>query len=70
MTTLRETILARGAGEVAVIGLARSGRAVARLLATHGGNLSQAARTAQVGRAHLRQLARRYGLRDATDDVD
>ena len=32
------------------------------LLSAHGYNLSQAARAAQMGRAHLRQLARRYGL--------
>ncbi|HET9424312.1 MAG TPA: UDP-N-acetylmuramoyl-L-alanine--D-glutamate ligase [Gemmatimonadaceae bacterium] len=34
--TLRDRVLAAGAGEVAVVGLARSGRSVARLLASKG----------------------------------
>lgn len=36
MTSLKERVIAAGAREVAVIGLARSGRAVARLLASQG----------------------------------
>ena len=39
-----------------------------RLLADHDHNLSRAARAAQVGRAHLRQLVRRHGLARPTDD--
>jgi transcriptional regulator with GAF, ATPase, and Fis domain len=33
-----------------------------RLLATSAGNLSRAARTAKMGRSHLRELCRRHGL--------
>jgi transcriptional regulator with GAF, ATPase, and Fis domain len=35
---------------------------VERLLATHGGNLSRAARASKMGRSHLRELARRHGV--------
>jgi transcriptional regulator with GAF, ATPase, and Fis domain len=35
---------------------------VQRLLAAHGGNLSRAARATKIGRSHLRELARRYGV--------
>ena len=38
---------------------------IAGLLARHEGNLSAAARAAKMDRTHLRDLARRYGLRDA-----
>ena len=46
------------------------GRWIERLLVAHGHNLTQAAATAQMGRAHLRQLARKYGLlrSDAVDE--
>jgi transcriptional regulator with GAF, ATPase, and Fis domain len=44
---------------------------VERLLATHGGNLSRAARATKMGRSHLRELARRYGVptRGGTNDA-
>jgi transcriptional regulator with GAF, ATPase, and Fis domain len=35
---------------------------VERLLAAHQGNLSRAARATKMGRSHLRELARRYGV--------
>jgi transcriptional regulator with GAF, ATPase, and Fis domain len=41
---------------------------VERLLAAHDHNLSKAARAAQMGRSHLRQLCQRYGLRSKLDD--
>ncbi|MCW5806907.1 MAG: sigma 54-dependent Fis family transcriptional regulator [Deltaproteobacteria bacterium] len=41
---------------------------VAQLMAAHGDNLSKAARAAQMGRAHLRTLCQRYGLRSKLDD--
>jgi transcriptional regulator with GAF, ATPase, and Fis domain len=37
-------------------------RWVERLLASHGGNLSRAARATKMGRSHLRELARRHGV--------
>ena len=42
---------------------------VEELLRSHAHNLSQAARAAQVGRATLRTLARRYGLRDVVEET-
>jgi transcriptional regulator with GAF, ATPase, and Fis domain len=41
---------------------------VERLLALHDNNVSRAARAAQMGRSHLRQLAQRYGLRPIADE--
>jgi len=35
---------------------------VERLLATHGGNLSRAARAARMGRSNLREIARHHGI--------
>jgi DNA-binding NtrC family response regulator len=37
------------------------------LLERHGGNLSAAARAAEVDRKHLRELMRKHGLREADD---
>jgi transcriptional regulator with GAF, ATPase, and Fis domain len=42
-------------------------RWLVRLLQAHDHNISRAARAAQMGRSYLRQLVRRYGLRD-TDE--
>ena len=41
-----------------------------QLLDASGGNLSLAARTARMGRSHLRMLARRHGLVTRTDGAD
>ena len=41
-----------------------------RLLATSAGNLSRAARTAKMGRSHLRELCRRHGLIAPVTDQD
>jgi len=41
-----------------------------QLLGASGGNLSLAARTARMGRSHLRMLARRHGLVTRTDGAD
>ena len=43
---------------------------VERLLATHGANLSRAARAVHMGRSHLRELARRHALHTPVDDDD
>jgi transcriptional regulator with GAF, ATPase, and Fis domain len=45
---------------------------IERLLASHGGNLSRAARATKMGRSHLRELARRYGVptRGSAIDLD
>ena len=43
---------------------------VERLLATHDHNLSRAARAAQMGRSHLRQLMRRHDLARPTDELE
>jgi transcriptional regulator with GAF, ATPase, and Fis domain len=45
---------------------------VERLLTSHGGNLSRAARATKMGRSHLRDLARRYGIptRGSTVEVE
>ena len=40
------------------------------LLAAHGQNLTQAARTAQMGRSYLRQLCQRHGLRAVGGERD
>ena len=45
-------------------------RWIEQLLATHGGNLSRAARAAQMGRSHLRELARRHALLASDRDDD
>ncbi len=37
-------------------------RWVERLITSHGGNLSRAARATKMGRSHLRELARRHGV--------
>jgi transcriptional regulator with GAF, ATPase, and Fis domain len=43
---------------------------VERLLATHAGNLSRAARATRMGRSHLRELARRHGIMTRGTTVD
>jgi transcriptional regulator with GAF, ATPase, and Fis domain len=43
---------------------------IERLLASHGGNLSRAARATKMGRSHLRELARRYGVATRGSAVD
>jgi transcriptional regulator with GAF, ATPase, and Fis domain len=43
---------------------------VERLLASHGGNLSRAARATRMGRSHLRELARRHGIATRSSTVD
>ncbi|HEY5945929.1 MAG TPA: sigma 54-interacting transcriptional regulator [Kofleriaceae bacterium] len=43
---------------------------VERLLSSHGGNLSRAARATKMGRSHLRELARRYGVATRGSTVD
>jgi two-component system response regulator GlrR len=43
---------------------------VARLVATHGGNLSRASRAAEMGRRHLRELCRRYGVAAGADRAE
>ena len=43
---------------------------VESLLVANEHNLSRAARAAQMGRSHLRQLCQRYGLRSKADDED
>jgi transcriptional regulator with GAF, ATPase, and Fis domain len=43
---------------------------VEQLLASHGGNLSRAARATKMGRSHLRELARRHGVSTRGATVD
>jgi transcriptional regulator with GAF, ATPase, and Fis domain len=43
---------------------------VERLITSHGGNLSRAARATKMGRSHLRELARRYGVATRGSAVD
>jgi transcriptional regulator with GAF, ATPase, and Fis domain len=43
---------------------------IERLLASHAGNLSRAARATKMGRSHLRELARRYGVATRGSAVD
>jgi DNA-binding NtrC family response regulator len=42
-------------------------RYIEALLDRHHGNLSAAARTAEVDRKHLRELLRKHGLRESAD---
>jgi transcriptional regulator with GAF, ATPase, and Fis domain len=59
--TAAESVTYQHAKERAIWGWER--RWIEELITASGGNLSRAARTAKMGRTHVRELARRHGIR-------